>query len=210
VSTLDLDLATAQARSVLARATSAHASWLDPESTERNGSLVTAIYLDHPGRPTSGHRSPVVLEIADPAPVPVRDRVRAAVRLYGDAARSGEAVHEVRIQPVSVQLETGGTTVTLNPVDLWLAEPDPLALAEAELLGHLDVRLTFRVDVTDPGQAGDALASLVGIGERSGLADGKALRRLGLLAAVLGAGPAAARICTARSTTLPRTHSIWH
>lgn len=255
MSTLDLDLAIAQARSVLARATSGHATWLDPEYAERHDSLVTAIYLDHPEQPASGHRSPVMLEIADPAPVPVRDRVRATVRVYGDAARSGEDAHGLRIQPGSVHLETGGRTLTLNPVDLWLAEPDPLALCEAELLGHLDschpetvdmlaalipdefraharriapialdrsgivlrvehaaghldVRLAFPVEATDPDQAAQALAALLGAAEPSGPTDGKGARRRGLLAAVLGAGPAAARICTPRSTSTPSTHGF--
>lgn len=138
MSTPDLDLVTTQARSVLARATSGHARWLDPEAAERHDSLVTAIYLDHPERPVSGHRSPVMLEISDPAPVPVRDRVRARVRLCGEAARSNQTAHGIHIQPVSVHFESDGATVAVNPVDLWRAEPDPLALAEAGLLGHLD------------------------------------------------------------------------
>lgn len=250
MSTLDLDRATTQARSVLARAASGHATWLDPESAERHDSLVTAIHLDHPEQPPSGHRSPVMLEIADPAPVPVRDRVRATVRVYGDAERTGEVAHGIRIQPVSVHLETGGTTLALNPVDLWLTEPDPLALCEAGLLGHLDschsetmemlaglipdtiradarrlapialdragivlrvehavghvdVRLAFPREATDPDQAARALAALFGAAEPCGPAEGKGARWRGFMAALLGAGPAAARICAPQSTTTP-------
>lgn len=245
---LDLDLANAQARSVLARATSGHATWLDPESAERHDSHVTAIYLDHPDLPPSGHRSPAMLEIADPAPVPVRDRIRATVRIYGDAAHSGEVAHGIRIQPASVRLQTSGATLTLSPVDLWLAEPDPLALCEAALLGHLDschpetmemlaglipdeiraharrlapialdragivlrvehavghvdVRLAFPREATDPDQAAQALAALLGAAEPWGAAAGRGARRRGLMAALLGAGPAAARICAPQSTT---------
>lgn len=251
MTTADLDLATAQARSVLARATSGHATWLDPESAERHDSHVTAIYLDHPDLPPSGHRSPVMLEIADPAPVPVRDRIRATVRIYGDAARSGEVTHGIRIQPASVHLQTSGATLTLNPVDLWLAEPDPLALCEAQLLGHLDschpetmdmlaglipdefraharriapialdragivlrveqavghldVRLAFPREATDAEQAARALAVLLSAALPSAPVEGKAAMRRGLMAALLEAGPAAARICAPRSTT---THS---
>lgn len=134
----DLDRVTTQARSVLARATSGHAHWLAPDAAERHDTLVTAIYLDHPARPACAHRSPVVLEISDPAPVPVRDRVRARVRLHGAAMPSREVANGIHLTPTSVDFETGGTTVAVDPVDLWLAEPDPLALAEAALLGHLD------------------------------------------------------------------------
>jgi len=82
----------------------------------------------------------VVLEIADPAPVAVRDRLRATVRLYGDGVRIGDLEPGIRIRPVSVLLETGGTTLSLDPSELWLAEPDPLARAEGPILGHLDSR----------------------------------------------------------------------
>lgn len=256
MSTTDLDLVTTQARSVLARATSGHARWLDPDTADRYDSLVTTIYLDHPERPVSGHRCPVVLEISDPAPVPVRDRVRARVRLFGDAARSSERAHGIHIQPVSVHFEAGGDTVALNPVDLWQAEPDPLALAEAGLLGHLDschpetmdmlarlipddlraharriapfaldrggivlrvehisghvdVRLAFARDVTDPCKAADAMATLLGVGEEAPT-EAKETRRRSLLNALMGAGPAAARICSPGTTTEPGTHGTTH
>lgn len=249
-------LATAQARSVLARATSGYARWLDPEAAERHGSLVTAIYLDHPLRPICRHRSPMVLEVCDPAPVPVRDRVRARVRLFGEATRSNRTGRGIHIRPVSVHLETSGDTVTLNPLDLWQAEPDPLALAEAGLLGHLDschpetvellarhipdevraharriapvaldgggivlrvehvsghndIRLAFDRDVTDPSGVVDAMAALLGIGGRPP-AEVKESRRHDLLAALMEAGPAAARICAPGTTTSPSTRDTAH
>lgn len=138
MNTHDLHLVTAHARSVLARATSGHAHW--PASTGAGGhdSLVTSVHLDHPGRPCCAHRSPVELEIADPAPVAVRDRIRARVRLRGAAVRMRNDAHGIHIQPTTVHFETDGATVELNPVALWRAEPDPLALVEAGLLGHLD------------------------------------------------------------------------
>lgn len=138
MSTLDPATAVMQARSALARATTGYASWLDPDAAARHDSLVTAIYLDHPQRAISEHRSPVVLEVSDVAPVPVRDRIRARVRLFGTAAASQQTTHGIHIQPTHVHLDTGGATIALDPVDLWRAEPDPLALAEAGLLGHLD------------------------------------------------------------------------
>ena len=248
MSTSDLELVASRARSVLARATTGYAYWPDHDGNEPHDSLVTAIYLDHPGRPIAGRRSPVVLEISDPAPVPVRDRVRARVRLVGEAAWCNEPAQGIHLQPTSAHFETGGGTVAVDPVDLWRAAPDPLALAEAGLLGHLDschpetmhmlarlipdefrarahriapvaldrggivlrvehssghidVRLAFDRDVTDPSEAADAMAALLGAAGAPP-AQGKESRRRSLLTALMEAGPAAARIC-APSTATP-------
>lgn len=237
----DADAAVAQARSVLARATTGYARWLEPDAAERHGSLVTAIYLDHPAATALEYRSPVALEVSDPAPVPVRERVRARVRLFGQAAPSSRAARGIHLQPTTVHFETGDDTVALDPVALWHTEPDPLALAEAGLLGHLhschpetmgmlarlipkefhsearslaplaldrsgivlrvehmsghiDVRLPFGRDVTNPCEAADAIAALVGIAD-SPPPEVRESRRRNLLTALMGVGPAAARIC---------------
>lgn len=134
----DIHLVTARARSVLARMTSGHAHWPASAHADGQDSLVTSVHLDQPERPRCAHRSPVVLEIPDPAPVAVRDRIRARVRLRGAAVRMRGEAHGINIQPTAVHFETDGATIELDPVDLWRAEPDPLALAEATLLGHLD------------------------------------------------------------------------
>jgi len=124
-----------QARSVMARASSARVVWLDPEYAARHPDFVTAVVLDRPDGATPGHRSPAMVEVADPAPVSIRERIRARLRFFGDATLG--APSELRLRPVSVELEVDGTCTEIGPSDLWRASPDPLALAEAGLLGHL-------------------------------------------------------------------------
>lgn len=247
MSTASVTDVAASARSVLARASSARVVWLDPEYAQRHPGLVTAVVLDRPDGETPGHRSPVMVEVADPAPVPVRDRVRARVRLYGDAARAWEFASGIRLRPVSVQLEVDETCTGISPSELWQADPDPLAHAEAPFLGHLadahadaldelaqllpgdvranavrvaplaldrygivlraehahghqDVRLGFAKELTAPDQARAAVADLLeaAAAKRAAQTQNPAPpgRLGGLLAALLGAGPAATRICS--------------
>ncbi|MGW5127891.1 DUF2470 domain-containing protein [Streptomyces sp. NPDC004069] len=75
-----------------------------------------------------------VLEFADVAPVPVRDRIRARLRLAGRLVP--EARHLV-FHPARVVLRQPSGTVVVGTEEFTAAAPDPLALAEAGLLTHL-------------------------------------------------------------------------
>ncbi|GGX90470.1 DUF2470 domain-containing protein [Streptomyces fructofermentans] len=75
-----------------------------------------------------------VLEFADVAPVPVRNRIRARLWMAGwfAAEESHLAFHTTR---AVLRDATGAVVVDLD--EFAVAEPDPLALAEAQLLTHL-------------------------------------------------------------------------
>jgi hypothetical protein len=75
-----------------------------------------------------------VLEFADAAPVPVRNRIRARLWLAGwFAAEDGHlAFHATR-----TVLRRPSGAVVVDPDEFAAARPDPLALAESGLLTHL-------------------------------------------------------------------------
>ncbi|MER5428241.1 DUF2470 domain-containing protein [Streptomyces sp. NPDC002588] len=75
-----------------------------------------------------------VLEFADVAPVPVRGRIRARLWLAGWFAPEEEhlVLHATRIV---LKQPSGAVVVGLD--EFARAEPDPLAVAEAQLLTHL-------------------------------------------------------------------------
>ncbi|MFF9126865.1 DUF2470 domain-containing protein [Streptomyces sp. NPDC014889] len=75
-----------------------------------------------------------VLEFADVAPVPVRDRIRARLRLAGRLVPDAE--HLV-FHPTRVVLRQPSGAVVVGAEEFAAAVPDPLALAEAGLLTHL-------------------------------------------------------------------------
>jgi hypothetical protein len=131
-----------RARSVLARALTAHVTWLDsgpdPGPTS-DPAVVSRVVLDRPDQPADGHRviptRPVVVEIADVAPLPVAHRVRARVRLQGHAAVLPDG--GVALRAIAAELEEPGGRTPVSPADLWAAEPDPVAAAEGAFLSHL-------------------------------------------------------------------------
>lgn len=75
-----------------------------------------------------------VLEFADVAPVPVRDRVRARLWLAGwFSAQDGR----LAFRPTRVVLRQRSGAVLVDLDEFAGAAPDPLATAEARLLTHL-------------------------------------------------------------------------
>ncbi|MFC7993922.1 DUF2470 domain-containing protein [Streptomyces pilosus] len=75
-----------------------------------------------------------VLEFADVAPVPVRDRIRARLWLAGwFSDRDGP----LAFRPTRVVLRQQSGAVLVDPGEFATAAPDPLATAEARLLTHL-------------------------------------------------------------------------
>lgn len=75
-----------------------------------------------------------VLEFADVAPVPVRNRIRARLWLAGWFVPE-EGQLAFRATRVVLRPPTGAVVIDLD--EFAAAEPDPLALAEAQLLTHL-------------------------------------------------------------------------
>ncbi|MFF3493052.1 DUF2470 domain-containing protein [Streptomyces sp. NPDC002795] len=90
--------------------------------------LAAAVLCSPHGRPTT------LLEFADAAPVPVRDRVRARVWLSGELAPDGE---ELVLRPERAVLQTRSGRTGIDLDELAASAPDPLALAEPRLLTHL-------------------------------------------------------------------------
>ncbi|MFG2374055.1 DUF2470 domain-containing protein [Streptomyces sp. NPDC048504] len=75
-----------------------------------------------------------VLEFADVAPVPVRNRIRARLWLAGWFVPE-EGQLAFRATRVVLRPPTGAVVIDLD--EFAAAQPDPLALAEAQLLTHL-------------------------------------------------------------------------
>ncbi|MEV3855885.1 DUF2470 domain-containing protein [Streptomyces sp. NPDC050095] len=90
--------------------------------------LAAAVLCAPHGRPTT------LLEFADAAPVPVRDRVRARLWLSGELVPDGE---ELVLRPERAVLQTRTERHGIDLGELADAAPDPLALAEPRLLTHL-------------------------------------------------------------------------
>ncbi len=76
-----------------------------------------------------------LVEFADVAPVPVRDRVRARLWLSGSLAYDGD--HLVLEPTRAVLQDANGERHGIEPDELALTVPDPLAEAESRLLTHL-------------------------------------------------------------------------
>ncbi|WDV56304.1 DUF2470 domain-containing protein [Streptomyces coeruleorubidus] len=75
-----------------------------------------------------------VLEFADVAPVPVRDRIRARLWLAGWFAVVKD---RLAFRPTRVVLRQPSGAVVVDLDDFAAATPDPLTTAEARLLTHL-------------------------------------------------------------------------
>jgi hypothetical protein len=93
-----------------------------------DSALLTAAICAPRGEPSA------VLEFADVAPVPVRNRIRARLWLAGwFVPEDGHLAFQAT--RVVLRLPSGAVVVDLD--DFAAAEPDPLASAEAGLLTHL-------------------------------------------------------------------------
>jgi hypothetical protein len=93
-----------------------------------DSALVTAAICAPRGEPSA------VLEFADVAPVPVRNRIRARLWLAGWFAREGDLL-AFRATRVVLKQPSGAVVVDLE--EFAAAASDPLAGAEAQLLTHL-------------------------------------------------------------------------
>ncbi|MEU3858873.1 DUF2470 domain-containing protein [Streptomyces sp. NPDC028722] len=75
-----------------------------------------------------------LLEFADVAPVPVRDRIRARLHLSG---RLAPCAGTLLFRPTRVVLRESSGPVVVAPDEFAAARPDPLTEAEPRLLTHL-------------------------------------------------------------------------
>lgn len=122
-------------RSVLTRALSARVEWLDGSSP--GTSTVFGVVLDPPEDDRRRDRREVRVEVADVAPLPMADRIRARVRLHGYAAMEASRPGVIRLQLVAAELDQGGASTPVSPDELRAAEPDPIASGEGAFLSHL-------------------------------------------------------------------------
>lgn len=126
--------ATGRARDVLARASSAHVTWLDQPA--RPSGRIAGVVIDTTLASAKG-LAPCTVELADPAPLPVRDRIRARVRVNGTAAFDVHTEGLLRIHPYAVELEVEGRRMPIDAAELAVTPPDPFAEAEGTFLSHL-------------------------------------------------------------------------
>jgi len=125
-----------RARAVLARTTTFQLTWLDagPGDPSRSGTETGPVRIAPPRGHLADEVRPVLLEVADPAPVAVRDRIRARLRLTGHAARDGDGL---AVWPTIMVLVEGGRTTTVAVDDVGRAPVDPMARMEGLFLSHL-------------------------------------------------------------------------
>lgn len=76
-----------------------------------------------------------LLQFTDIAPTPLRDRVRARVTVSGRL--TPEEGGALRLDPVRVSLRNPAGARDVGLDEITLAEPDPLAADEADMLTHL-------------------------------------------------------------------------
>lgn len=122
-------------RSVLTRALSAEVAWLDEDAQETGTAF--GVVLDPPGERAHGDRRAVRVEIADVAPLPMVDRIRARVRLHGLAAPEASRPGVIRLQLLAAELDEAGVRTPVSPDVLRSAAPDPIAAGEGAFLSHL-------------------------------------------------------------------------
>lgn len=121
---------------VLARSSSAHVTWLD--DPELPGGRVAGLRLVMPTvtEAPCAHSAPAVVEVADAAPLPVRDRIRSRVRVHGFAAFEEDS-DVLLVRPLAVELEVDGVRVAVDATLLTNDRVDPFAASEAAMLSHL-------------------------------------------------------------------------
>jgi hypothetical protein len=154
-----------RARSVLARAATAHADWLDRETDAGNEPYPTALrglMIDDPEESTVIGCA-VLVEIADPAPIAARERIRARVRLLGHGSLMPDQPDVLRLSPFTIDLEEAGVRTSISPLELLSAialDRFGLVLRIQHEHGHRDARLPFPTPVTNPEELRLAIRTL--------------------------------------------------
>lgn len=119
-----------------------------------DSALAAALICAPRGEPST------LLEFADVAPVPVKDRVRSRLWLSGTLTASGD--HLVFASVCAVLHDAHGRT-GIDLEEFALAEPDPLALAESRLLTHLADAHPEAVEQLTRLISADSLAGVVAV-----------------------------------------------
>ncbi|MER6160100.1 DUF2470 domain-containing protein [Streptomyces sp. NPDC001868] len=96
-----------------------------------DSTLVAAAICAPRGEPSA------VLEFADVAPVPVRNRIRARLWIAGWFAPKNPKDGDLEFRPTRIVLREPSGAVVVDLDEFAAAEPDPLATAESRLLTHL-------------------------------------------------------------------------
>jgi hypothetical protein len=131
------------ARSLTLTTEGHRAELVGSHTVEASGHLVIDVPADsHLGVEVAyapGGALETMIEFTDVAPVSVPDRIRVRVSLSGwlRLADGGAASIALRFEPDGITVEEGGRSRDVGLDELRLAEPDPLAETEAELLLHL-------------------------------------------------------------------------
>lgn len=129
-----------QARTVLARGASAEVVWLDPEPGEelaRHTVSTVALEMSMVEAGSPGRGRPVLVELAEASPLPVRDRIRARLRVCGFGVVEPGSPTRLLLRPSAVQLVRGDDVEPVCLAELAEATVDPFAEVEWALLSHL-------------------------------------------------------------------------
>lgn len=126
-----------RARTILATSTSAHVTGagVDEPLGQPADRLVLCAEPVAPGE----RAHPVVVEVADAAPLTTRERIRGRVRISGPAVTLA-GCGALHVHPREVVLLADGQQVDIDVEELLAAEPDPLHTVEASTLAHLEAR----------------------------------------------------------------------
>lgn len=136
-----------RARTMLARASSAQVVWLDANAEPVRSLCASrlAVVEDLPSR--AGR--PVMVEVAEAAPLSVRERILSRLRVRGRAVIDPEDATVLNVVSSAVSLEEGGVVVPVDLAELLVVEAGPLGLCGGALLSHLDaVRPDFVARLT--------------------------------------------------------------
>ncbi|MFD9903776.1 DUF2470 domain-containing protein [Streptomyces sp. NPDC059063] len=119
-----------------------------------DSALAAALICAPRGEPST------LVELADVAPVPVRDRVRARLWLSGTLTVTRE---HLAFQPTCVVLHDAHGRTGVDLEEFALADADPLAHAESRLLTHLADSHPDAVEQLTRLVAADSLAGVVNV-----------------------------------------------
>ncbi|MGH3315040.1 MAG: hypothetical protein ACRDO0_02750, partial [Nocardioidaceae bacterium] len=109
---------------------------------QATGERCSAALQNAPGAP-----QPCDLEVADVAPLPLRSRIRARVKLQGSLLAAEPHVGLLwHFLPDQAWLDLDGETYRVGLTALAAARPDPFARIEPGLLAHLE---SAHADVVD-------------------------------------------------------------
>ncbi|GGO55067.1 DUF2470 domain-containing protein [Streptomyces lasiicapitis] len=119
-----------------------------------DSALAAALICAPRGEPST------LVEFADVAPVPVRDRVRSRLWLSGTLTATRD--HLV-FEPACAVLHDGNGRTGIDLEEFALTDPDPLALAEGRLLTHLFDAHPEAVEQLTRLVAADSLSGVVAV-----------------------------------------------